>query len=95
MISIPLIMASFEGEGDKPDYLPKIEITPKLQHEINKEHASFLTELYITSKKNLSLERREWFLQEIGLTIAECYPHLSRSDLVYILQKIEKHGEEQ
>lgn len=94
MISIPLIMANFNNPNQAPDFLPPIEIGKELQHEINKEHITFLTELYLKSKKNISVAQREWFLQEIGTSLQESFPELTRRDLINILQQIEIHGEE-
>jgi hypothetical protein len=72
----------------KKTFLPEIEITPKLQTELDKAHLEFLTKLFMSANKDLNKEQIEWFIQEIAIFLQYAYPNLPGREYELILQQI-------
>ena len=72
----------------KKSYLPEIEISPKLQTELDKAHLDFLIKLFLSAQKDLKEEQIKWFTQEIAIFLQYSYPNLPAREYDLILQQI-------
>ena len=72
--------------------LPNIEISPKLQKNIEQIALDFISGLYFSSKKtgDLASEVEVWFLEEINQGLHLVYPNKTRREYTAILHQIIK-----
>ena len=72
--------------------LPNIEISPKLQKNIEQISLDFISGLYFSSKKigELAQEIEIWFLEEINQGLHLVYPNKTRREYTTILHQIIK-----
>lgn len=83
-----LILESIEQKVQaEQSLLPNIEITPKIQNNINKSYLDFVVSLYFLLKKNGEQEH-VWFLEEIAAYLLKNYPELGREKCISILENI-------
>lgn len=96
MFEWPIVISSMEEPYIQKKYLPDLIISDKLQQQLDKSYAEFITEFYLCAKKQNSIanDSRDWFLSEIAKSLNVAYPQLSRRDILDIIYKIEKHGED-
>lgn len=75
-------------ESPKETSLPEIEISPKLQRDLDRCHLDFLAKLFLSSRKSINRESQLWFIEELAYYLRICYPDLSSLEHQQILLQI-------